>query len=192
MTTMLLRIGVSAGQEDGGQAEQSLGVRLPLVDVVRPGPHDQRHDHAREHATQQEFVDHSRQHVGQVVVVRNEPRPDGGPDRGRAEVAGDPTDDAGHRHDRAVLRHGRACLLGRARPVGLVGRLDDDLFGRDGAWIPQRARPGVGGDHGDDVRFVRLLACGRHDDGGVRIVCPSLACSVAHGTNLMRSRGDPG
>ena len=93
-----------AGEEDHGQAQQPLRVRLAAVGVAGPGPHQQRHHDAGQHAAEQQLVDHARQGVGEVVVVADRDRADGGADRRGPDEAGDPADDAADRHDGAVPR----------------------------------------------------------------------------------------
>ncbi len=86
------------GEEDRGEGEQPLGVRLAPVDILGTRAHEQWHHDARQHATQQQLVHHARQGVGQVVVIGDGHGSDRGSDRRGTQKAGDPAHNASRRH----------------------------------------------------------------------------------------------
>jgi hypothetical protein len=120
------------GQEDHGETEQALGVRLAAVRVTGTSPNQKRNHDAREHAAKEELVHHARQGVGEAVVVADRGGADGRADGGGPDEASDPAGDAPQRHDRAVLgdrrvtlvngRFGRAGLVDPARVLGGAAR----------------------------------------------------------------------
>ncbi len=117
---------------------------------------EQRDEHARQDAAEQQLVHHVREVVAEVVGVADRPDAERGDQQAAAQEAGDPAGQAGDRH-RPAVGHQRGLAGGRRRLRGRV------LGGARPPAVPPARRRGPG-----PGRSVRRRTCRSGATGAAR------------------------